>query len=457
MLKNISNNKKWLFSLLLIFALLLVGWGISVLVNSFIPLWLSLGFSVIYSIEKWLSYYTRKYKIVGKIYRAILNLSIISLFGLLIWSGFSLFTQQFMQNPLMGSIVFLAELVIFIWLWRVVAKNSWRQPSMKLTVVSLICLFVIFAFAGVQPFSETKAQMVSWFSQVTKLQLSTNSEMPADISGTVMVTDTVVWQGEIKEIKAPTDKGIVYWIVDISVDNKSYQDAVTANPGHWKIKVGDKTYDAHGSILDLESSYPMTVSAGGKGQTIIRFAVPDTLKVSSAELCYQGQEPHSYGKLTGGDKVLAWDWASKTAITKLSKVTDNWRIDLEECKISGNKVYVELSVTSLWAAPRYFGGDFLSPYTFICIDQYGKIFEDAIEERKEAEAWQKFLEGEWFPTEEPEPINFYKGEYYPNETRTGELEFIVNPRSGDVALYIGRFVGFTTRLKLFDLGTVGLN
>jgi len=160
MLKNISNNKKWLFSLLLIFALSLVGWGIGVLIGSFIPLWLLLGFSVIYSIEKWLSYYTRKHKIVGKIYRVILNLSILSLFGLLIWSGFSLFTQQFMQNPLVGSIVFLAELVIFIWLCRVVAKNSWRQPSMKLTVFSLICLFLIFSFAGVQPMADYKDEVL---------------------------------------------------------------------------------------------------------------------------------------------------------------------------------------------------------------------------------------------------------------------------------------------------------
>ena len=70
---------------------------------------------------------------------------------------------------------------------------------------------------------------------------------------------------------------------------------------------------------------------------------------------------------------------------------------------------------------------------------------------------QKLLEGKLSFTEEPERVNFYKGEYYPKETRTGELEFIVNPRSGDVALYIGRFVGFTSRLKLFDLGSIGLN
>ena len=162
MLKKLSNikNKKGVLSLLFVLALSLAGWGISVLICSFIPLWLLLGFSIIFSIEKWLSYYTRKYKIVGKIYRLILNLSALSLLGLLIWSGVSLFTQQFMQSPLIGSLLFLLELAVFIWLCRIVSRNSWRRPSMKLTVACLICIFVVFSFAGVQPFSNYKDEAV---------------------------------------------------------------------------------------------------------------------------------------------------------------------------------------------------------------------------------------------------------------------------------------------------------
>ena len=162
MLKKLSTikNKRWLLSLLFVLALSLAGWGISVLIGSFIPLWLLLGFSIIYSIEKWLSYYTRKYKIVGKIYRLILNLSALSLLGLLIWSGVSLFTQQFTQSPLIGSLLFLLELAVFIWLCKIISRNSWRRPSMKLTLACLICMFVVFSFAGVQPFSNYKDEAI---------------------------------------------------------------------------------------------------------------------------------------------------------------------------------------------------------------------------------------------------------------------------------------------------------
>ena len=154
----------WLKALLLIFALSIVGLIASSFIGSLIPFWLLFGSSVFFSIEKWLSYYTRKYKVVGRIYRLTLNFSVLSLLGLLIWSSVLLFTHQFMQSPLIGSLLFIAELGVFIWLCRVVSKNSWRQPSMTLTVFSLICLFLIFSFAGVQPLCGYKDSLLNSIS-----------------------------------------------------------------------------------------------------------------------------------------------------------------------------------------------------------------------------------------------------------------------------------------------------
>ena len=145
----------WLKAMLLTVALSVAGLITSAFVGSFIPFWLLFGFSAFYSIEKWLSYYTGKYKGVGRIYRLILNLSVLALLGLLIWSGVLLFTQRFMQSPLVGSLLFLFELVLFIWLCKVASKNSWRQPSMKLTV---------FSFAGVQPLSTYTDRLVNSIS-----------------------------------------------------------------------------------------------------------------------------------------------------------------------------------------------------------------------------------------------------------------------------------------------------
>ena len=155
---NISN---WVLSLLLIFALSVMGLGITLFIGNSIPFWICLGFSTIYSVEKWFIYVTRKHKGIGKLYRLFLNLSILSLFGLIIWSGIRLFSQQFVQSSLAGSLVFLGEFVFFIWMWRVVSKNSWRWPSMKLTIFSLLAVSIIFAFAGVQPMSSYKDGVIT--------------------------------------------------------------------------------------------------------------------------------------------------------------------------------------------------------------------------------------------------------------------------------------------------------
>jgi uncharacterized protein YkwD len=157
--------KNWMIALLFIFAFSVVGLGISIFTGIFLPFWILFGFSLIFSIEKWFSYVTRKHKFVGKLYKLLLNLSILAILGILIWSGIKLFSGQFVQSSLVGSLIFLAELVFFIWMWRVISKNRWRWPSMKLTVFSLICLFVIFAFSGVKPFSDYKYSIVSRYTE----------------------------------------------------------------------------------------------------------------------------------------------------------------------------------------------------------------------------------------------------------------------------------------------------
>lgn len=200
-LKKLSKFRipKWLFALLLIFALSLIGLGLNALVGSPIPLWLLLGFSVIYSIEKWFNYFTRKSKALGKLYRLVLNLGILSILGLLIWSGFQLVAKQLAHTPLTGSLVFLAEFVFFVWMWRKVAKNSWRWPSMKLTVFLLVCIAVVFAFAGVPPLSTYKDTLITKWEDYQTKQAVQQAEREAE-AGRKAEEDQV--------IKPPTETSI---------------------------------------------------------------------------------------------------------------------------------------------------------------------------------------------------------------------------------------------------------
>ena len=157
--KKPTQIPNWLFALLLIFSLSILGLGLNALTKSPIPLWLLLGFSIIYPIERWFRKATLN-KPTGKLYRLILNLALLSTLGLLIWSGFQLVEKQLASTPLTSSVVFVAELVFFVWMWRKVAKNSWRWPSMKLTIFVLVCIVIIFTFAGVPPLSTYKENLV---------------------------------------------------------------------------------------------------------------------------------------------------------------------------------------------------------------------------------------------------------------------------------------------------------
>jgi hypothetical protein len=154
-----ANNQTlptWLLACLFIFSFVIVGFALSVYFKFYILFWVLLGFSLIYSSEKWLKRLLGKNKLLGKLYKLVLNLSILALLGLLIWVGIKLFSKELSTNALVGSLIFIGVLVFCIWLWKVVSKNRWRWPSIKLTAFSLLVFLSIFSFAGVQPFKDYK-------------------------------------------------------------------------------------------------------------------------------------------------------------------------------------------------------------------------------------------------------------------------------------------------------------
>lgn len=108
---------------------------------------------------KRLVYYIRRHKHLRRFCKLLLNLSILSLLGFLVWFGILLFTGQWTYNPVIGALVFVVALTGFIWLSKVGLESNW-QPSMKITAMSLVCLFFITAFAGVQPLADYKDAVI---------------------------------------------------------------------------------------------------------------------------------------------------------------------------------------------------------------------------------------------------------------------------------------------------------
>lgn len=159
----------WLVPFLLIIGLFSIGVALSAVIGTDIPAWALPGFGAIFSVEKWFHYDTRRNRALGTAYRLFLNLWILLLLGAIVWSGVNLFTYQLVASPLVGTILFVAEFVLFVWTYGVLSRNRWRQPSMKLTVLCLAAIVAIASFAGVEPLTSYKNEFISW-AQTRTLQ-----------------------------------------------------------------------------------------------------------------------------------------------------------------------------------------------------------------------------------------------------------------------------------------------
>lgn len=255
--KTLKQALGWLIPAVLIFSCTLIGFGISLFIGTTIPLWLLLGFSLIISIEKWLHYATRKYKYIGKLYRLVLNLSMLCLLDLTIWSGIKLFSQQYFSSPLVGSLVFLAELVFFIWMWRTVSKNSWRWPSMKLTVFLLVCMAVVFTFAGVLPLSTYKDTLITKWEDYQTEQAAQQAEIEAKEAAEHQTRETEQEAKEAARVEAARQEQLKVEQARKEAEEEAARIASLRNPSWIELKAFLLKDDAD----KMEYVYPIVVCA----------------------------------------------------------------------------------------------------------------------------------------------------------------------------------------------------
>ncbi len=144
------------------------------------------------------------------------------------------------------------------------------------------------------------------------------SEYPADIIGRVTIAEKVMVEGEQDK---SLGGNIVYWIVEVSVKNKNYQEPITSKydpsiPLPKDVRVGQVwSIIVNGKIwaTPIFDSPPITVPQGQSGNMIFSFAFTtgDDTKVNDTQISYRGQEPFSYGELITGDTVAVYDWDLK--------------------------------------------------------------------------------------------------------------------------------------------------
>jgi hypothetical protein len=167
--KKVGNTSKSpvvkpIIALVVTLAVSVISLIISSIVGNILFFWLLFGFASTLSLEQWLSYYTKKYRPISIFYRVVLNLSVLSVLWVLIQSGIKYFTTKPLTFPILNSVLIVLEFALFIWLWIVISKNSWRWPSLKVTLLAVACVGLLLSFVGLEPLALYKYKTIAFIS-----------------------------------------------------------------------------------------------------------------------------------------------------------------------------------------------------------------------------------------------------------------------------------------------------
>ncbi|MCD6453321.1 MAG: hypothetical protein J7K77_03440, partial [Dehalococcoidales bacterium] len=179
--------------------------------------------------------------------KSFLIFLLVACLGALIYAGYLLFTHK--TDPVIGTIILAADIGVLI--WNISVLRKWKVGARTIVAIAVVIAVLgatTGAFAGIQPFSTAKNELVTWFqkapSQPSEQQLPPSavpipsstptppaSECPADISAEVIITNTVLWRNfklNKQNEMIPIGENRALWVVEISVKNNSYEKPITA-------------------------------------------------------------------------------------------------------------------------------------------------------------------------------------------------------------------------------------
>jgi hypothetical protein len=173
------------------------------------------------------------------------------------------------------------------------------KRSIFFSIVLILSLIILAGLAGrdEKPFQTDKAL----------------ADSLAEISGQVIIPKAL--QSDFITI-IDNDGAFAIWIATITFTNKGYENPFINNHNDWCIVAGNNNYQVLDKVTP-DIAPLITVPAGQTREIVICFWVPDDLNISDALLKFTSHDTASYGTLSGGEHVPAYDWESKTIIEKV--------------------------------------------------------------------------------------------------------------------------------------------
>ena len=126
--------------------------------------------------------YVAKYRpIPRRLIKLCLNLVILAGFGFLLGYGYLLFVEH-SEDALKASIVLIVGIAAWVFLIKLSRSRTyrWTKPSFKLTTFSVVAILFILAFAGVQPMTTYKDNLVNKWESYRAAQEAAKAEKVAE-------------------------------------------------------------------------------------------------------------------------------------------------------------------------------------------------------------------------------------------------------------------------------------
>ncbi len=156
----------WLKSAIVISAGAIAGLIFNNVTGTFIPLPLLLGAAVFFAVEKWHRGLTSKFKIIGTVYRIILNLSILALVGLIVWTGLKISSGELHTSNTINGFLLVLQLIVLGFVGKVASNNSWRRPKFVPTLFLVVAILVFLAIVDTGPLAPYKEPAIDFFGDI---------------------------------------------------------------------------------------------------------------------------------------------------------------------------------------------------------------------------------------------------------------------------------------------------
>ena len=124
------------------------------------------------------------------------------------------------------------------------------------------------------------------------------AEKPIEIAGEVIIADRI----KAREEHSPEEAGNVFWVIDTTVNNVSYEfPPVKFNPFDWYLIIDDRTEirAEHPTLLLYVDFSEFELTMGESGIGILLFNVPRTANEGNTKLAYKlFEDEYHFGDLT---------------------------------------------------------------------------------------------------------------------------------------------------------------